>query len=1178
MRVRLRLDRLHELIASSRLSQNHWALKVGVSKGHWSEIVNGKHPYPSPRTRSRMVEEFGVALEELFEIEPAPAGPWPDTEFRMLLSDRYGITQELGQGAMGVVYHGTDRKHGRAVAIKALSPEAVSGIGVTHFLKEIATIARLHHPHILPLYDSGEAAGSPYYVMPLVRGGSLRGRLERQGRLSLAETLAVCRGIASALDHTHAHQVLHCDIKPENVLLDGNHAWVMDFGIARAIHREVMEWGRPRTLDLSAGTPAYMSPEQARGDQDLDGRSDVFSLACVVYEMVSGKAPFEGRTTQAIVARRFLGPAPDLREAAPELPAAVAEVVSRAMSLQRNHRPATAAAFIDELERAARLPGRTLSFPPAVLRLGARVQARVAAPLAEDLRYAMRQAKRFPGFTALVLLTFALGIGATTAMFTLVERVLLRPLPFPEPDRLVVLTSVDSLGSDVPVVSAGNWLDWRAQSRLLGATGIAQSTRTTVAADGPAQKREATFVGGAWLQAVHPRLAAGRLFTEAEADSRAPVAVVSERLWRELLGADSALGRAIRLNGRPHQVVGVVAAGQEYPRESDIWAPGFVPTQRGGARNNINYEAIARLADGATIASARAELDAIAARIRAEDPVALYSWGVHVRPLRDWIIGDAGQYLRLLLASVGCVLLIACANLAGASLSRAGGRGQEMAVRVALGARRGRLVIQLLREHVLLALAGGALGVALAWVAVRLVLRWGGHEIPRSGEVELDGTVLAFSTVLSLLAGALTGLLPALRASTVAPRAVLSGGGGTVRGARRLPGAWLVGAELGGALVLLVAAGLLVRSFRQLLARDLGFETRNVIAAEVTLLGLRYRQEPGRAVAYWSALLDDLATVPGVEAVGAANWIPLGTGGTGFIEVAGREFPGAGAGYRVVSDGYFRALEIPLVAGRVFSSEDARETPRVVVINHTMAERYWPDQDPIGRRVRAVSQEQQRDGPAPWLTVVGVVGDIRHWGLEAQVQPEMYVLYRQVPGWVLAMSAVVRAQGSAERLIPVIRGRVLAHDPDEPAAISTLEQRLSARLAPRRLVMWLLTAFGALASILALVGVWSMLSYAVAGRAREIALRAALGATSVGLVSMVLRGALAVLAAGAAIGLAAAFGVTRLMRSLLVGVSFTDPVAMAGAALILLLGGLAAATPPALRAARVDPMRTLKSE
>ena len=305
MRVRLKHQALLDLIAGSALSQNHWALKLGLSRGHWSEIVNGKHPFPSARTRIRMLEGFGVAVDELFVVESGGA-PWADLDFRRAIADRYSIDRELGQGGMGGVYLARDARHGRTVAIKVISTEIVSGIGLDQFRREISTVARLTHPHILPLFDSGDAAGQPFYVMPWIRGGSLRARLDAKSRLGVHEVTGLASGIAQALDHAHRDGVLHCDIKPENVLLFDAHPFMMDFGIARTLRTEVDEWTFRSEVDLSAGTPAYVSPEQALGEKDLDGRSDVYSLACMTWEMLAGRPAFTGSTTQAIVTRRFL--------------------------------------------------------------------------------------------------------------------------------------------------------------------------------------------------------------------------------------------------------------------------------------------------------------------------------------------------------------------------------------------------------------------------------------------------------------------------------------------------------------------------------------------------------------------------------------------------------------------------------------------------------------------------------------------------------------------------------------------------------------------------------------------------------------------------------------------------------------------------------------------------------
>ncbi|HSA57505.1 MAG TPA: protein kinase [Gemmatimonadaceae bacterium] len=338
MRQRLKLERLARILAASRVSQNHWAIRLGLSRGHWSDIVNGRHPFPSAKTRQRMLEVFGVRAEELFE--PESEARTDELDFRIAIAPRYEITTELGQGGMGTVFLANDRALGRLVALKVVSAEAAAGVGSDQLLQEITLVSRLTHPHILPLFDAGERAGSPYYVMPYIRGGSLGALLRARGHLPLDETLALVDGIASGLGHAHEHRVLHCDVKPENILVQDGHPYVMDFGIARKLHSEANEWVAVRKeLDFSAGTPAYVSPEQASGDVELDARSDVYSLACVVYEMLAGRAPFSGATTQEIVSRRFSEVPPPLRRFAPDVPERVDEVISRAMSLNPANSP-----------------------------------------------------------------------------------------------------------------------------------------------------------------------------------------------------------------------------------------------------------------------------------------------------------------------------------------------------------------------------------------------------------------------------------------------------------------------------------------------------------------------------------------------------------------------------------------------------------------------------------------------------------------------------------------------------------------------------------------------------------------------------------------------------------------------------------------------------------------------
>src|SRR5687768_14988359 len=434
MRLRLRTDRLAALLAASRLSQNHWALRLGLSRGHWSDIVNGRHPYPSAKTRQRMLEVFDVPERELFAPDEASGGTH---EFRLSLAPRYELVRELGQGAMGTVFLATDRPLGRMVAIKVVAPEAAAGVGARALLTEIAFVARLQHPNILPLFEAGEAADHPYYVMPYVRDGSLRALLERRGRLRLPDTLALLDGMARGLSHAHEQQVLHCDVKPENVLVQDGHPFVMDFGIARKLRSEAQEWRAVRReLDFSAGTPAYVSPEQASGDRAVDQRSDVYSLACVVYEMLSGATPFGGKTTQEIITRRFHEPPPSLADHALDVPDAVARVIEQAMALDPILRPATPRELSEALAESAQTGTATVSRSKRVKverrvapigspgaprwRHRARPRAVRAHSLSSrlsmsgfraDLRYAARSLSRGWRFALGVVLTLALRIG-----------------------------------------------------------------------------------------------------------------------------------------------------------------------------------------------------------------------------------------------------------------------------------------------------------------------------------------------------------------------------------------------------------------------------------------------------------------------------------------------------------------------------------------------------------------------------------------------------------------------------------------------------------------------------------------------------------------------------------------------------------------------------------------------
>jgi len=481
-------------------------------------------------------------------------------------------------------------------------------------------------------------------------------------------------------------------------------------------------------------------------------------------------------------------------------------------------------------------------------------------------------------------------------------------------------------------------------------------------------------------------------------------------------------------------------------------------------------------------------------------------------------------------------------------------------------------------EHLWLGVLGGALGLLLAWSAVRAILaRWGG-QIPRAAEVVLDGRVFAFTFLAALVAGVLAGTLPALRSSRVSLKSMLATGGRTsARGGRNLAGASLVSVEIALAFLLLCGAGLLIRSFRSLLDRDLGIDT-NVATAQVGLSGPLYAADSLRRAAYWSALIETYRAIPGVRAVGLTNFTPLGLTGQGFIDIGGRDVAGAGAVYRTVNEDFFSALGLPLLAGRVFDKSDGMGTPRVAVINKRMAVMYWPDENPIGKQVRARNMEPRPGGQAAWLTIVGIVGDLRTYGLATEPRPEMYAVYRQTPLWTNNMTALVRGTGPATRLLPELRLRARSIDAHVAVDVGTIDDLLRSTLAPRVLTMSLLSAFAAIAVLLAALGIYGVLSYAVTQRTRELAVRAALGAGRGQLLVVVLRAGLRVVVLGAFIGLVAAVWLTRTMASMLVDVTPGDPVTYAAAFALLMVTALAAIVVPARRATRLEPIIALQAE
>ena len=804
--------------------------------------------------------------------------------------------------------------------------------------------------------------------------------------------------------------------------------------------------------------------------------------------------------------------------------------------------------------------------------------------LLQDLRYGVRTLVERPGFTAVAALTIAIGVGGTTAMFSVVDALLLRPLPYPEPDRLVMVWTRTSGGP----ASAAAWpeiVDWREQSHSFSDMAAWRGQSVNLTGEGEPERLVGAFVSDRFFPLLGARPALGRTFSAAETDpaTAQPVAVLGHGLWRRRFGSDPGiLGRSLVLNGQSHTVVGVLGPdfdGGNAPASgwfmgSDVFLPvPYFPNQKGLARGETEILVIGRLRPDVDLGEARHDLSLVARRLEQAYPETHAGRGVEIVPLQEQIVGSTRPALLVLLGAVVLVLLIACANVANLLLSRASRRRREVAVRAALGAGRARLLRQLLTESALLAAIGGGLGLLVGhWGLSLLVAAAPSGLLPAT--VVVDGRVLAFTLALTAVTGVGFGLFPALQASRVDLDGVLkqAGRGGSGAAGHRLRDA-LVVAEVTLSLVLLVGAGLLLRSARALQRAEPGFRTDHLLTAEFRLPPAKY-PEPRMIAAFFRQTLDRLRAVPGIESAALVRAVPFsGNGGATTYQVEGRPEAPKGrepmAQLNIASPGYFRTMGIPQRKGRDFDEHDTADVPAVAIVNETMARQAWPDADPLGRRLRLRE--------AGWVTVVGVVGDIRHAGLSDPPQPQVYTTHEQDAR--IFACVVARTAGDPMAMAAPMRAAVWSVDKDQPVwKVRSMEELVTGSRATARAMSLLVGVFAAVAVALSAGGIYGVMSYAVSQRTREIGIRMALGAASGRVMGLVVGRALGLTGVAIALGAAGAAALARLLQSLLYGVGPADPPTFLAAAAALAAVGTLAAYLPARRAARLDPVRALTEE
>jgi putative ABC transport system permease protein len=799
--------------------------------------------------------------------------------------------------------------------------------------------------------------------------------------------------------------------------------------------------------------------------------------------------------------------------------------------------------------------------------------------LLQDLRYGARMLLKNPGFTLIAVMTLALGIGATTTIFSLVNGVLLRPLPYHDSERLVLINEISAQRGPMGGISFANLLDWREQNQVF--TGIAAwgGGGYTLTGDGDPEQLPGSSISYNTFEILGVSPVLGRTFrAEEDRPEHDLVVILSHGLWERRFGAKpEIIGQTITINNRPRTVIGVMPPGFKFPDIAELWLPLALDTRR-WTRNDHGLGCLARLKPGVMLAQARADMNSVARRIEEQNPVTNEGMGVTLVQMRDGLVlASSRKSLLILLGVVGLVLLIACANVANLLLARASARQREVAIRAALGAGRWRIFRQLLTESFLLGVIGGAFGLALAFLGLDLLLAAIPTDRPFWMKLNIDNRVLGFTTGISLLTGLVFGTAPALQASRVDLNETLKEGGRSAAGAshhrlRRL----LVITEVALSLILLIGAGLLMRGFLRLQGVNPGFKPENVLTMRVGLPGSKY-DTPEKRRTFFQELIERIEALPGVQKAGATSNLPLrGTWGRS-LTVEG--FPVLSVGqapmisHHIITPDYFKAMGIPILMGRDFTDADTRDGLKVTIIDERLAREYWPNQSPLGKRIRFGPPEDNE----PWHTIVGLVGNVKNEGLSLTQSKSVYLPHAQIS--IGGMGLAVRAAASPERLVGAIRDQVKGIDPNLPVSqVLTMTQVVSLSIWQPRLLAILFGVFAGVALVLASVGIYGVMAYSVAQRTHEIGVRLALGAQRGDVLRLIVVQGMKLTGIGTVIGLAGALVLTRLIQSLLFEVSTTDPVTFGLVATLLGIVALLACYIPARRATKVDPMVALRYE